>query len=133
MEKKLVPVDDVYNYDYLGFTNCVSYNGVIYVTGQAGIDAKGNLVGPGIKEQSVKTFENIQIVLQAAGATLADILAMTCFIVDIEKNGPDFFATRAQMMPVISFTSASIGISKLAMPGLLVEVQCTAALPYKTR
>ncbi|KTC76888.1 Rid family hydrolase [Legionella brunensis] len=128
MEKKMVSVSNVYNYDYLGFTNCVSYNGVIYITGQAGIDTQGNIVGEGIKEQSIKTFENIQTILQTAGASLADILAMTCFIVDIEKNGPVFFATRAQMMPVKSFTSASIGISQLAMPGLLVEVQCTAAL-----
>lgn len=89
--KKLINVDNVYNYDYLGFTNCVTHNGVIYITGQAGIDAQGNLVGPGIKEQAVKTFENIQTILEAAGASLADILAMTCFIVDIEKMARIFY------------------------------------------
>ena len=128
MEKKIIAAKNVFDYAHYGFSNCVVYNGIAYVTGQAGIDEQGKLVGPDIKQQALKTFDIIRTVLLAAGSDLTNMLAMTCFIVDIEKNGPDFFATRAKIMPVNSYTSASIGISKLAMPGLLVEVQCTAAI-----
>jgi enamine deaminase RidA (YjgF/YER057c/UK114 family) len=64
---------------------------------------------------------------RADGSDLDQILQMTSFIVNLEKNGARYVAARKTIMTRSTYTSATIGISALMMPGLLLEVQCTAA------
>jgi hypothetical protein len=36
MSKKVIEVPDLLSYEHYGFTQCVQYNDLIFVTGQAG-------------------------------------------------------------------------------------------------
>ncbi|KTD36070.1 RutC family protein YjgH [Legionella nautarum] len=128
MTKKVIEVPELLSYDKYGFTQCVRYNDLIFVTGQAGEDKNGNLVGKDIESQTRQLFKNIEYALRAANSDLSQILAMTSYIVDMEKNGLAYFTTRKQCMPVSSYTSTSVGVAALANPGLLIEVTCIAAL-----
>lgn len=127
MEKKVIEVPELLSYEKYGFTQCVQYNGLIFITGQAGQDNEGRLVGADIETQTKQLFKNIQYALEAANSSLESILAMTSYIVDIEKNGPLYFARRKMCMPVSSYTSTSVGVAALALPELLIEVSCIAA------
>jgi len=71
----------------------------------------------------------IQKVLRAAGSDLDQILQMTSFIVDLPANGQGYVAVRKKILTRPTYTSATIGVSALMIPGLLLEVQCTAATP----
>ncbi|KTC93112.1 MULTISPECIES: RidA family protein [Legionella] len=128
MPKEVIEVPELLSYDKYGFTQCVRYNDLIFVTGQAGEDKNGNLVGKDIESQTRQLFKNIEHALRAANSDLSQVLAMTSYIVDMEKNGLAYFTTRKQCMPVSSYTSTSVGVAALANPGLLIEVTCIAAL-----
>jgi hypothetical protein len=52
---------------------------------------------------------------------------MTSFIVDLESNGARYVAVRKKILTRPTYTSATIGVSALMVPGLLLEVQCSAA------
>ena len=52
----------------------------IYVGGQNGVDDTGAVVSPEIAEQSVRAIDNASIALEAAGASLSDVVQWTVLI-----------------------------------------------------
>lgn len=126
MTKKVIEVPELLSYEKYGFTQCVQANNLIFVTGQAGQDKEGRVVANNIEEQTKQLFRNIEYALRAAHSGLEQIISMTSYITNIEKNGPSYFAIRKECMPVSSYTSTSVGVAALAIPELLVEVTCIA-------
>jgi len=125
--KQVIPVPGVLPYEPFGFTNCVRLGDTLYLSGISAIDARGNVMGNDIETQTVHTYKNIEQVLRAGGSTLGQILQMTSFVVDLGKNGAGYVAARKKILTEPTYTSATIGISALMVPGLLLEVQCIAA------
>ena len=126
---EVVPTTGVLPYEQFGFTNCVSYRDVLYLSGISALDPQGRIVGEDIETQTAKTYQNIEAVLRAAGSGLDEILQMTSFVVDLGRNGQRYVDTRKKLLTRPTYTSATIGVSALMVPGLLLEVQCCAALP----
>ena len=126
---KVVAATGVLPYEQFGFTNCVSYRDVLYLSGISALDPQGRIVGEDIETQTAKTYQNIEAVLRAAGSGLDQILQMTSFVVDLGRNGQRYVDTRKKLLTRPTYTSATIGVSALMVPGLLLEVQCRAALP----
>lgn len=124
----VVPVPGVFPYEQFGFTNCVRHGDVLYLSGVASLDAAGQVIGADIEAQTTQTYANIERVLSAGGSGLDRILQMTSFVVDLGRNGQGYVATRAKLLKQPTYTSAVIGVSALMMTGLLVEVQCCAAV-----
>ena len=57
---------------------------IVTTSGQIAFDVNGNLVGEGdIKAQTQQTLENVKHALEAAGATLDDVVKTTVFITDL--------------------------------------------------
>jgi len=125
--KQVIPVLGVLLYEPFGFTNCVRLGDTLYLSGISAIDPQGNVIGGDIETQTVQTYKNIEQVLRAGGSNLDQILQMTSFVVDLGKNGAGYVAARKKILMRPTYTSATIGISALMVPGLLLEVQCTAA------
>jgi 2-iminobutanoate/2-iminopropanoate deaminase len=128
MAKQVVPVDGVLQYEPFGFTNCVRDGDVLWLSGISALDTDGRVIAPDIESQTRHTYENIERVLRAGGSSLSDLLQMTSFVVDLRKNGQGYVDTRKQLLPEPTYTSATIGVSALMIPGLLLEVQCRAAV-----
>lgn len=57
--------------------------GNMIFTTQIGTDITGEMVEGGIKEQTKATMENAKAVLEAAGATMADIGKITIYVLDM--------------------------------------------------
>ena len=117
----------------VGYSQVVTVRGpgkTIYLGGKAGIYPDDSFP-EGLEEQSALTFENIRKALKAAGAEPKDVVDIQIFIVDLANIDPnpvyqgvrDFFP--AGHKP----TSMVIGVSALAYPGLLVEINVTAVIP----
>jgi len=128
MTKQVVPVDGVLQYEPFGFTNCVRYGDVLWLSGISALDTSGHVLADDIESQTRHTFDNIERVLRAGGSSLSHLLQMTSFVVDMPKNGQGYVNTRKQPLPEPTYTSATIGVSALMIPGLLLEVQCRAAV-----
>lgn len=62
-------------------------DGVVYVSGQVPKDPEtGEFVGDDIAAQTRQTLENVEAVLEAAGASLADVVKATVQIADVEEK-----------------------------------------------
>lgn len=101
---------------------------LIFLSGQLARDADGKLVGPGdMAEQTRQCIRNMRTVLEAAGGTLADIVSTVVYTTDIRQL-KEIVAARTEFFPLILPTSTMVEVNHLADPGLLVEIQATAAL-----
>lgn len=108
----------------------------VYVAGQVAVDADGTRVGDGdLAAQVERVYLNLDAALAAAGASLADLVKVTAYLVDWrpEKMGDVLDgmerAARTLGVDVPLPPLTGIGVTALAEPGLLVEVEGIAVLP----
>jgi 2-iminobutanoate/2-iminopropanoate deaminase len=95
----------------------------VYVAGQSARDAGLNVMGASIEEQTRRTLENIAGILDAAGASLADVVKSTVHLSDL-NNFKRYDAVYAEMVPEPHPVRTTVG-SVLA-PGVLVEIDVVA-------
>ena len=126
--KQVIQVSGVLPYEPFGFTNCVRLQDVLYLSGIAALDPQGQVIGADIEAQTIQTYRNIEQILRAGGSDLDQILQITSFVVDLANNGAGYVEARKKILTRPTYTSATIGVSALMMAGLLLEVQCIAAL-----
>jgi len=105
------------------FSDAVQAGGLLFVSGQVGI-CDGKVV-EGIEEQTRATLDNIRAVLECAGATLEDVVKVTVFITDMAL-WPKMNEVYAQYFPNDPPARSALGVNGLALPGLLVEMECVA-------
>jgi len=113
------------------YTHVVTVKGpgkTIYIAGQLGRDAEGNIVGPGdMRAQLEQTFKNLDACLKAASATWADVVKTNTFVTDLRA----FFQcsdVRMRYFGAASPTSTTIQISGLAQPEAMVEIEMIAVV-----
>src|ERR1700741_4778047 len=92
----------------------------IYVAGQLGRDAEGNIVGD-MRAQMEQTFKNLDACLKAAGAGWADVVKTNTFVTDYQAFSK-CSDVRMRYFGVASPTSTTIQISGLAQPEAMVEI-----------
>ncbi|MGM4903441.1 RidA family protein [Tardiphaga sp. 866_E4_N2_1] len=95
----------------------------IYVAGQSARDAKLEIVGASIEEQTRRTLENIGGILEAAGASMADVVKSTVHLSDL-NNFKRYDVVYAELVPEPCPVRTTVG-SVLA-PGILVEIDVVA-------
>jgi 2-iminobutanoate/2-iminopropanoate deaminase len=55
----------------------------VFVSGQGGLDMEtGDVVGPDLESQTIRTIENIRLVLEAAGLSLEDVVKVNVYLSD---------------------------------------------------
>src|SRR5207249_11357840 len=68
----------------------------IFLSGQGGFDPNtGKVVSDDLAEQTEQTFKNIETVLEAAGASLDDVISCLVHLVDL-ADFPSFYAVYEQ-------------------------------------
>src|ERR1700712_2382755 len=103
----------------------VNQGTLIYLAGQVSSDASGKLVGEGdFEAQAEQVFRNLELGLEAAGATMADIVKMNVYIV-AEVEQPEVPKLRAVRDPHVNTAkppaSTLLFVTRLARPGWLLE------------
>lgn len=116
-----------------GFSQVVIASGTrtIYTAGQVSIDEAGATIGIGdLAAQTAQAMRNVGRALAAAGAGYADVVKITTYVVNYEpehrvvvgRARAPFFADR------IPPASTLIGVSALALPDWLVEIEAVAVI-----
>ena len=101
---------------------------LIFVSGQVSRDNDGNQVGQGsMLEQTRQCLRNVQKNLEAAGASLGDVVWTTVYTTDI-REFRQIVAAREEFFKTSLPTSTMVEVSHLAEPGLLVEIAVIAAV-----
>ena len=106
------------------FSDAVRTGNLLFVSGQVGV-RDGKVVEGGIEEQTRATLENMRAVLECAGATLANVVKVTVFINDMAL-WPAMNAVYAEYFPTDPPARSALGSNGLALPELLVEMECVA-------
>lgn len=117
----------------VGYTHAVSVDRgrMVFIAGQVAFDANNQVVGPGnLRAQTEQVLRNLGVALAAAGATFADIVKWTTYVVNFKPSD------RAVIADVrIRFigdnpppTSTLIGVQSLVLPELMIEIEAIAVV-----
>ncbi|MBT2795024.1 RidA family protein (plasmid) [Paraburkholderia strydomiana] len=127
--KAVVPAGMEAVYERIRYAPAVKIGNTIYVSGQVGRDEKMQLV-EGREAQTVQAFENLKKVLEAAGASLSDVVDLTTFHTDM-RDLPLFLKIRDRYLtthPMPAWTA--VGAHMLGgTAGYIVEIKAVAVLP----
>jgi 2-iminobutanoate/2-iminopropanoate deaminase len=107
------------------FSQGVRAGNHIHVSGLVGIDVStGSLAGPTIHEQTRQALRNCQAVLDAAGATLADVVEVGVLL----TNPTDFAGMNEEYATWFPADPPTRYVAKLGVeiPGVLVSIRMTA-------
>ncbi|NUS93860.1 MAG: RidA family protein [Nocardia sp.] len=112
-------------------SQAVVANGMIYVSGQAGFIEDGTTVPGGFRAQGRQAFRNVETVLAAAGATLADVVKVGIFVRDMTANLPDVLELRAEFLAEPYPADTLLEVSALAQPEWQIEIEAIALCPVE--
>jgi enamine deaminase RidA (YjgF/YER057c/UK114 family) len=102
-------------------------NRVVYCAGQVSVDAEGVPVPGDMTAQFQRALDNLETVLGKAGLALADVVRLNYYVTDIDAF--------LQAVPVVGErlkaagckpASTLLGVSRLAQPAWLIEIEATA-------
>jgi reactive intermediate/imine deaminase len=100
----------------------------LFISGQVAIDPEGNLVGEGdMARQCEQTFENLRLILEAHGATFADVVKLNTYATDMSKLGV-LREVRARYISTDPPASTTVEVSALFRPEVLVEMEAVAVV-----
>jgi enamine deaminase RidA (YjgF/YER057c/UK114 family) len=119
--------------DQFGFVQANDISGaqrVLLCSGQTSVDAEGRPVHPGdMPAQITQTLDNLETVLNNAGLNLSDVVRLNYYTTDVDRfmEAAEVLGKRlgeAGCRPA----STLLGVTRLAFPELLVEIDATAVV-----
>jgi len=114
--------------EHFPFSSAAIHNGVVYVSGQVGFKpGTTELVSDDLAEQARQTFANIDAILEAAGSSKSKIIRCGVYLRRIQQDFGTFNAAYAEWLGAHRPARTAIE-AEFALPGILVEVDCVAAL-----
>lgn len=113
-------------YEPYRISQAILADGVIYASGQAGIDELGRTVSDDFLEQGRQAFRNLQRVLAEAGADLSDVVKVGIFVTDMAANLDEVIALRGEFLTPPYPADTLLEVSSLAQPDWQIEIEVTA-------
>ena len=107
------------------FSPVIEANGVLYIAGHLGYDAKMRHYPDNITEQTRNTLDNIGATLATVNADHTDIVRCQVFMTEIE-GFRDMNAAYRKFFPKNPPARTTVEVSGLAAPDALIEIECTA-------
>jgi len=105
------------------YSPAVRAGGLIFVSGQVPRDPRtGEIVGTDVTTQSRQVLANLRRVLEAAGATLADVVSVTVYLARTE----DWGTFNEEYKRTFSAPYPSRAVVGAELRGILVEVSAVA-------
>lgn len=103
---------------------------LVLLSGQGGEDAQGRLPAD-FRAQVRQAFGNLRIALEAAGAGTQDVARLTVLVVDHSEERLRIFGEELERAfgPAMKPACTLIPVPRLALDGMLFEVEATAVLP----
>ncbi|WP_233271775.1 RidA family protein [Paraburkholderia acidiphila] len=108
-----------------GYAPAVKVGATVCCAGQVGRTADLEVIADP-QAQFLACWENLRVVLEAAGCTFEDIVDMTTYHVQMSQHMAVFRDVKNRVFPRGTCAWTAIGVSELAHPGLLVEIKCVA-------
>lgn len=106
------------------YSQAISANGLLFVSGQIPVDPKTNdIVSGGIEEQANQSFKNVGEILKAAGLDYSNVIKTTVFVKDLK----DFAKVNEIYSKYFISNPARSCVEVSALPkGVLIETEAIA-------
>lgn len=121
-----------YGVPVAGFTQAMEVAGdcrFVFVSGVTARDAAGRIAGAGdLAAQTQQVYENLQLILAEAGATLDDVVRVVTYLRHMDDY-PAMYAVRRRYWPRHAPASTTVEVSRLFDPDQLLEVEVTVVVP----
>jgi len=112
------------------YSQAVLHEGILYVSGQIPLDAdSGELVRGTIEEETKAAMNNLKAIIEEAGATMEDVLRLSCYLADIE-DFPRFNSVYAGYFTQNPPARSTFQAAKLPLD-VQVEVDAVVAIPQE--
>lgn len=132
MPRSKVTVPDVAEAAPGLWSNAIRAGDTLYISGQVARPFEGGagMVGTDEYAQAKQIFLRIERIVKAAGGTMDDLVKMTIYMVNIEKN-TEVWRARREFFSGDFPASTLVEVSSLAKPEVLVEIESVAYLPRR--
>jgi len=109
------------------YSQAVVAGGFVFCSGTAGIDPASGVAADGVAAQTEQALRNLAAVLEAAGASMADLVKTTIFYADVDDFARlnEVYARHMPDPPPARSAPANVRLPR----GLLVSIDAIAALP----
>jgi len=109
--------------------NAIRAGNLLFLSGCSGIDANGEIVGPGdITAQTRQAMENMKAALEAAGASFKNVVHMDTFYADPRLSAQMIAVRSSYFGPDNPYTTTGVQVAGFGRPGLLIEMDAIAVL-----
>lgn len=100
----------------------------LYVSGQTAMNADGRPEHDGdIAAQLALAADNLEAVLAGAGMSTADLVRLNVYTTDVDALFPHYGVLAARLGAAgVAPTTTMLGVTRLAIPGQMVELEGTA-------
>ena len=100
---------------------------LLLVSGQAGIDEAGKLIGVGdFDAQADQAFRNLARVLEAGGSSLKSVVKVTIFLTDMATNFPKIVELRKKWFTPPYPADTIVEVRSLYLPEVEIEIEAIA-------
>jgi len=123
----IIPKGMEVQYESWGLAPGLLVGDTLYCSGQLGIGPDGS-VPDDAEAQFTNAFEAVKAVLEAVGASFADVVEMTSFHIGVESEIMAFTKVRNRYIEEPYPAQTAIGVAELALPGALLELKVIARL-----
>jgi 2-iminobutanoate/2-iminopropanoate deaminase len=113
----------------LPYAQAIRVGDLVFVAGQVALDpATGNALQGDVRAQTEHVIENIKLILENAGTSLAHAVENICFLADAKRDFAAFNAVYGRYFDTNGPTRTTVQAA-LPRDGLLVEIRCLAVMP----
>jgi len=111
------------------YSQAIVAGGFVFCSGTAGIDPATGVAADGIEAQTEQALRNLAAVLEAAGASMADLVKTTIFYADVDDFARlnEVYARHMPDPPPARSAPANVRLPH----GLLVSIEAIAAVPAR--
>ena len=90
-------------------------------------NADGLVIGYDIEAQCRQVFANVRAVLEASGARWEDLVDVTVFLTDMQRDFATYNRVYAEFFKDVDACRTTLGITTLPTP-IAIELKCVASL-----
>jgi reactive intermediate/imine deaminase len=111
------------------YTDAVRWGDLLFVSGISPMDRDFKVPSDDVAAQTEKLFENMKEILDAAGATFADVLKVTVYLTDVEDRRA-VNEVRKRWFGDARPASTLIGIKAFVVPEMKIEMEAVVGLRH---